>query len=177
MNIRCFNDFVIEEQVPRRAGILGHNTIEAQIKGCARRRVYAHVTHRAANMLHMNNRQFFLPEFSQKNPGIFYGRFNAGKFHFAAGEIIILQINDYKAFVHKVLHFIAGIKDVGPFLFRCETAWQCASSSQISRQGMDQPDAVIIKYLIVEFLREIHFQKVFNLRLPRRYQVGIIRSV
>lgn len=43
-----------------------------------------------------------------------------------------------------------------------------------SRQRMDQSNTVIIKNFIVKFLRKVHFQKVLNLILPRRYQVWII---
>jgi len=190
MNLCCFDNFVIKEQVHGRAGILGNNTIEAQVKGRPGGCVDAHVAHSATddemvhvrfsedvqegciaktvwivfddnrftlagsypvinfcsfcarqeeesvwtdrNVLYMNDRCFRLSEFRQENPGIFCGSFNPGKFHGAAGEIIILQINHNKTLVQcndsaglpcSAIYFLCcstlTVYSVNPFSFIC----------------------------------------------------------
>jgi hypothetical protein len=49
MNIWCFYNFVIKKEVHRRAGILGNNTIEAQVESGTDSCVYAHVAHSATD--------------------------------------------------------------------------------------------------------------------------------
>jgi len=46
-----------------------------------------------------------------------------------------------------------------------------------SRQRTEQGNTVIIENIIVKFLREVHFQQVLNLILPRHDQVRIIRPI